>query len=67
MTDPIWHDYKTPPDSDRRVMLRFGPSGIHDTIGRYDAGLGAYYIHWNAARRGEFVHPVQWREVKQGE
>ena len=67
MTDHIWHDWRNPPDSDRRIILRFGPSGIHDVIGRYDAGLGAYYVEWNAARRGEVVHPKCWRELEDWE
>lgn len=63
MTDQQWHDYKTPPDSDRVVILRFDESGVYDCEGRYHAAYGAYTRRFTPAIQGRFVHPTSWREA----
>jgi hypothetical protein len=67
MTDTTWNPASSPPDSARRVMMRFDDDGSRDATGFYWRFAEAWYKSAGSKARQESVHPVAWRELKEGE
>jgi hypothetical protein len=51
-----------PPDTCRRVVLRFGDDGRRDCIGFYWSDHGAFYKSDGGKSRLHSVHPTHWAE-----
>lgn len=64
LVDPLWKSCTEPPDTDRLVLLRFGPHGHMDRCGRYFADIGGYSTSYESRKKLRFVHPTYWKELK---
>jgi hypothetical protein len=53
-----------PPDTSRRVILRFGDDGWRDSEGFYWRAEGAWYLSEGSKARRHSVHPTHWAELK---
>jgi hypothetical protein len=52
-----------PPDTCRRVILRFGDDGWRDSEGFYWRPEGAWYLSEGSKARRHSVHPTHWAEL----
>jgi hypothetical protein len=53
-----------PPDTCRRVILRFGDDGWRDSEGFYWRAEGSWYLSEGSKARRHSVHPTHWAETE---
>jgi hypothetical protein len=53
-----------PPDTCRRVILRFGDDGERDFEGSYWRAEGSWYLSERSKSRRLCVHPTHWAELE---